>query len=133
MVQMENEYGSFALATNDCTQMDYLNHLRDFMRAHLSSKVLLYTTDGDGTDYVRCGSIPEVYPTVDFGPSTDPFMINFRVADMEALLEALKNEGIEIVGGPEEHPNGKFAWILDPEGRKIELWEPVPSKDDPYL
>ena len=38
-----------------------------------------------------------------------------------------------MAGEIEHHENGKFGWILDPEGRKIELWEPVPSKDDPYL
>ena len=60
-------------------------------------------------------------------------MVNFRVADLDALITALTREGVRVVGGIEEHPNGKFAWILDPEGRKIELWEPVPSQDDPYL
>lgn len=66
-------------------------------------------------------------------PSDQPFMVNFRVADLEALIAALKEEGVEVVGEIEAHPNGKFAWILDLEGRKIELWEPVPSQDDPYL
>jgi len=45
----------------------------------------------------------------------------------------MQGEGVEIVGDIEEHPNGKFAWVLDLEGRKIELWEPVPSSEDPYL
>ena len=66
-------------------------------------------------------------------PSEEPYMVNFRVADLDALITALTREGVRVVGGIEEHPNGKFAWILDPEGRKIELWEPVPSQDDPYL
>lgn len=68
-----------------------------------------------------------------FAPSGESFMINFRVADIEALIESLRAEGVEIAGDIEDHPNGKFAWILDPEGRKIELWEPVPSREDPYL
>ena len=68
-----------------------------------------------------------------FAPSDAPFMLNFRVADMDALLPALKDEGVTVVKGPVDEPNGKFAWIMDPEGRKVELWEPVPSKDDPYL
>lgn len=68
-----------------------------------------------------------------FAPSAERFMVNFRVDDLEALIAALKAEGVEIVGEIEKHENGKFAWILDPEGRKVELWEPLPSKDDPYL
>jgi len=68
-----------------------------------------------------------------FSPSGESFMVNFRVADLAGLIEALRGEGVEIAGEVEEHPNGKFAWVLDPEGRKIELWEPVPSAEDPYL
>lgn len=68
-----------------------------------------------------------------FAPSEAPFMMNFRVENLDALLETLKSAGATIVGGPKEEPNGRFAWVLDPEGRKLELWEPVPSKDDPYL
>ncbi len=67
------------------------------------------------------------------GPSTAPFMINFRVADLEALMAELKMAGVHVVGDIEQHENGKFAWITDPDGRKVELWEPVPSKDDPYI
>ena len=62
-----------------------------------------------------------------------PFMINYRVADLPALLEAFKAEGVVQVGEMKQEPNGKFAWILDPDGNKLELWEPVPSAQDPYL
>lgn len=62
-----------------------------------------------------------------------PTMLNYRVADMDALVAALKQEGVEIIAGPVTEPNGKFAWIRDPEGNKVELWEPVPSDQDPYL
>ena len=68
-----------------------------------------------------------------FAPSEKPFMLNFRVENLEALIGALKDEGVEVVGGIDVEENGKFAWVLDPEGNKIELWEPVPSKEDPYL
>ncbi len=67
-----------------------------------------------------------------FAPSDKPFMINFRVDDLEALLKALAEEGVEIVKPMETAENGKFGWILDPEGTKIELWEPVPIDQDPY-
>ena len=59
-----------------------------------------------------------------FSPSESRFMINYRVDDMEALVEQLKSDGIEIQQGLEYHENGVFAWIMDPEGNKIELWEP---------
>lgn len=59
-----------------------------------------------------------------FEPSEKPFMINYRVENLLELIEVLKIEGVKIVGEVEDHPEGKFAWILDPEGNKIELWEP---------
>ena len=59
-----------------------------------------------------------------FSPSTSSFMINYRVDDLGGLLEQLRADGVAIVKGPESHENGKFAWIMDPDGNKIELWEP---------
>jgi predicted enzyme related to lactoylglutathione lyase len=62
--------------------------------------------------------------TTYFAPSNKPFMINYRVQNLEALLQTLEEEGISRVGKIEEYPYGKFGWVLDPEGNKIELWEP---------
>ncbi|MDM9630200.1 VOC family protein [Robiginitalea aurantiaca] len=59
-----------------------------------------------------------------FKPSEKQFMMNFRVADLEGLLAVLKEEGVEIIGEMETYSYGKFGWIMDPEGNKIELWEP---------
>ena len=59
-----------------------------------------------------------------FAPSEASFMINYRVDDMSALLANLRTAGVEILQGPESHENGKFAWIVDPDGNKVELWEP---------
>ena len=59
-----------------------------------------------------------------FHPSESTFMINYRVDDLEAMIEQLTAAGIAIEQGPEYHENGVFAWIMDPEGNKIELWEP---------
>ena len=59
-----------------------------------------------------------------FKPSDSSFMINYRVDDMTALIKHLTAGGVEIQKGPEYHENGVFAWIMDPEGNKIELWEP---------
>ncbi|MEZ4413981.1 MAG: VOC family protein [Gemmatimonadales bacterium] len=61
-----------------------------------------------------------------FSPSRSSFMINYRVDNLGELLEQLRAGGVEIVQGPESHENGKFAWIMDPDGNKIELWEPMP-------
>jgi predicted enzyme related to lactoylglutathione lyase len=59
-----------------------------------------------------------------FGPSPQRFMFNFRVNDLDALLAALASEGVKIDPKREDAPYGRFAWIYDPEGNKIELWEP---------
>jgi predicted enzyme related to lactoylglutathione lyase len=59
-----------------------------------------------------------------FQPSQKEFMVNFRVEDLEALLEVLKKEGVQQVGQIQVFEYGKFAHIMDPEGNKIELWEP---------
>ena len=64
-----------------------------------------------------------------FQPSEKPFMFNYRVANLVELLKALKEEGVQIVGEMQEYPYGKFGWIMDPDGNKIELWEP---KDDGF-
>jgi predicted enzyme related to lactoylglutathione lyase len=60
-----------------------------------------------------------------FQPSKKEFMFNYRVDDLEALFEAFRKEGVEIVGEIESYEYGKFGWIMDPDGNKIELWEPV--------
>lgn len=65
-----------------------------------------------------------------FEPSQKQFMFNFRVANLEALLKVLEEEGVTIVGEIQRFSYGKFGWILDPEGNKIELWEPVDSAFD---
>ena len=60
-----------------------------------------------------------------FAPSDSTFMINYRVDNLEEMIEQLRAGGVEIVGGPESHENGKFAWLMDPDGNKVELWEPM--------
>lgn len=60
-----------------------------------------------------------------FEPSQKQFMQNFRVHNLDGLIEKLKQEGVTIVGEPQVYDYGKFGWILDPEGNKIELWEPI--------
>jgi len=62
-----------------------------------------------------------------FAPSTGGFMINYAVDDMDAILARLRAKGVAILKQDDTDPNGRFAWILDPEGNKIELWEPRPT------
>lgn len=69
------------------------------------------------------GPFPE--DTGYFDPGTRDFMFNYRVNDLDGLLENLKAAGIKQVGGVEEYPYGRFAWILDAEGNKVELWQPI--------
>ncbi|QYR52973.1 VOC family protein [Lysobacter soyae] len=57
-------------------------------------------------------------------PSTAPFMINYRVDDLDALMAALKSEGCQVIDNTEPSDFGKFGWVIDPDGNKIELWEP---------
>ncbi len=60
-----------------------------------------------------------------FSPSNSSFMINYRVDDLGEMLAQLRAGGVEVISGPELHENGKFAWIMDPDGNKVELWEPM--------
>lgn len=83
--------------------------------------VLQWGQKGD-SGYTVWSAMPE--STQYYAPSPSPFMINYRVENLDALLAVLKEEGVEIVGEPEKYEYGKFGWILDPEGNKIELWEP---------
>ena len=59
-----------------------------------------------------------------FAPSTSQVMINYRVDDLDELLRQLSDAGIPTLKGPDDELNGRFAWIMDPEGNKVELWQP---------
>ena len=63
-----------------------------------------------------------------FAPSRAPFMVNYRVADVAALLGELRLEGCNVLDKTEESEFGKFGWVIDPEGNKVELWEPPPGQ-----
>jgi len=60
-----------------------------------------------------------------FSPSDSSFMINYRVDNLDEMLAQLRAAGIEVIKGPATDFNGKFAWIMDPDGNKVELWEPM--------
>ncbi|ABG39982.1 putative glyoxalase/bleomycin resistance protein/dioxygenase superfamily protein [Paraglaciecola sp. T6c] len=59
-----------------------------------------------------------------FAPSNAPFMINYRVEALHDLVKVLKAEGCEVLDNIEESEYGIFAWVIDPEGNKVELWQP---------
>lgn len=58
-----------------------------------------------------------------FDPSKESFMINFRVDNLDEIVANLRAARIELIGDPIAEDYGKFAWVMDPDGRKIELWE----------
>lgn len=104
--------------------------LADWYRDHLGIQleefggaVLKWPEDKaeDGGLTVWCTAAPD---SDWFSPSPSTFMVNYRVDDMQDMIAQLKDAGVEIISGPERHENGQFAWIMDPDGNKVELWEP---------
>lgn len=71
--------------------------------------------------------------TTYFEPSDQPFMINYRVDDLEAMVERLRADGVTVVDDIETFEYGKFVHIMDPEGNKIELWEPIDEAFTPEV
>lgn len=63
-----------------------------------------------------------------FAPSTSTFMVNYRVDDLAALLQALRDEGCQVLEKTEDSEYGRFGWVMDPEGNKVELWQPPPGQ-----
>src|SRR4051812_43558600 len=63
-----------------------------------------------------------------FAPSKSTFMVNYRVEDLAALLQALRDEGCNVLEKTDDSEYGKFGWVMDPEGNKVELWQPPPGQ-----
>lgn len=102
--------------------------LRDWYKKHLGLNTddygcTFWWKDKNGDDASTQWS-PFAADTDYFNPSQKQFMQNFRVQDLDSLILKLKKEGVTLVGEPETYDYGKFGWILDPEGNKIELWQP---------
>lgn len=76
--------------------------------------------DGSGTTVWS----PFAADTSYFAPSSASFMVNYRVEDLHALLAVLRAEGVEVDPKVEESEYGKFGWVIDPDGNKLELWQP---------
>jgi predicted enzyme related to lactoylglutathione lyase len=81
--------------------------------------------DSDGKP-IGGTSIWSVFPEESdiFSPSNASFMINYRVEDLHALVAVLKAEGCNVLDKIDDSEYGKFAWVIDPEGNKGELWQP---------
>ncbi len=107
--------------------------LRDWYRKHLGIDVqdwggtVFAWTDADGKP-AGGTTVWSVGSGENFKPGTAPFMVNYRVADLHALVAALKDEGCNVLDKVDESEFGKFAWVMDPEGNKVELWEPPPGQ-----
>lgn len=105
--------------------------LREWYKQHLGVDVQVWGgaafdwTDADGKP-VGGTTAWCIHPeeTSQFAPSSAPFMVNYRVADVRALVAALKAEGCNVLDKLEESEYGVFAWVVDPEGNKVELWQP---------
>jgi len=69
--------------------------------------------------------------SVYFDPSNKPFMINLRVDDLDAVLSQLRQQGARVLDRHEDAENGRFGYVMDPEGNLLELWEQ--SDNDPYV
>lgn len=89
--------------------------------------IRFWSTDVDSEDpvYTVWGPFPE--DTAYFQPSTKPFMFNFRVRNLDRLLADLRAQGVLVDDRVESYEYGRFGWAGDPEGNRIELWEPSPG------
>lgn len=101
----------------------YNKNLGLVIDAHGSPFEFRNAHDPDKINYLQWSPFQE--DTSYFEPSNKDFMINYRVADLEALVKELKKEGVTICDKIETYDYGKFVHIMDPDGNKIELWEPV--------
>ncbi len=115
--------GGFFFKSNDPGK------IKDWYKTHLGLATdnygcTFWWKDKEGNDCSTQWS-PFQNDTTYFAPSEKQYMMNFRVADLQGLIEVLREEGVEIAGEIQEFSYGKFGWIMDPEGNKIELWEPV--------
>lgn len=105
------------------------NATKDWYQKHLGFPTdqwgcTFWWKDQDGND---CSTQWSPFPkdTSYYAPSSKEFMFNYRVDDLESLLKVLHQEGVTIIGEMETYEYGKFGWILDNDGNKIELWEPM--------
>lgn len=110
------------------TQKWYLEHLGIDSGKYGGTFEWRHAEDPDKKGYTAWSIFDE--KTEYTNPSKKDAMINYRVENLKELLKVLKEEGVEIVGEMEVFEYGKFGWIMDPNGYKIELWEPNDQEYD---
>ena len=100
--------------------------LAEWYATHLGVPFDSGQTYGTFTAAAGDQTVWSIFPaeTTYFAPSTAPFMLNFRVRDVKAMLAQLRAGGVQVDDRIEEYDYGNFGWVMDPEGNRIELWEP---------
>jgi hypothetical protein len=109
--------------------------LREWYRRHLHLDVqpwggVTFRTPEPDVPGQEVATVWSIFPesTRYFEPSSAPFMINYRVRELARVLAELRAEGCAVDARTEESEFGKFGWVMDPEGNRIELWEPPPGR-----
>ncbi|NIR47767.1 VOC family protein [candidate division KSB1 bacterium] len=108
----------------------YKKHLG--IRASASGANFFWRKSDDPQSFARTVWTPFPQNSDYFGPGAQQIMINYRVRELDALLNKLTAAGVEQVGKVEEYWYGRFAWIIDGEGNRVELWEPVDLSPDEF-
>jgi len=105
--------------------------LREWYKKHLGIEILdwggaVFAWGQPDNPAASGSTVWSIFPRSSdyFAPGTANFMINYRVADLDALRAALRAEGCNVDERVEESAFGKFGWVIDPEGNKVELWQP---------
>ncbi|MDI3258918.1 MAG: VOC family protein [Sinobacteraceae bacterium] len=109
--------------------------LRDWYKRHLGIDVQAWGgtafswagADGEPVTGMTVWSIGDAKGEP-YAPGKASFMVNYRVEDLSALLQALREEGCQVLEKTDDSEYGKFGWVIDPEGNKVELWQPPPGQ-----
>ncbi|HEX9341048.1 MAG TPA: VOC family protein [Thermoplasmata archaeon] len=99
---------------------------REHLGIHIEDSVALFTWRGGKDGRAQGHTVWSIFPadTKYFGEDGASFMINYRVKDLDEVLASLQAEGVEVARNVEDSEYGRFRWITDSEGNRIELWEP---------
>lgn len=103
--------------------------LRAWYRTHLEIEIetwggTVFRWVDDQGEPVAGSTVWSISDGESFAPSTAAFMVNYRVDDLHRLLDLLRSEGCQVLEQVEDSEYGKFGWVMDPEGNKVELWQP---------
>ena len=98
----------------------YVEHLS--IRRNDGPGVSFMTRDQPDSGYLVWGAFKS--DTRYFEPAAKPYMLNMIVDDLDGALNQVQAGGADVVGEIEAHDNGRFGWFMDPDGNKVELWEP---------